>query len=1071
MSDAVPSSFFLLRTPLIAFDRWRELADGVTAPTARDDELAFALEADRARVRQRLRALVDRPEVREALFVASPSLYEALAAWEHAPDSERGRKAERSLVRYVARMCGRATPFGLFAGGAVGDIAPGAPTRLRLADLSTYRRHSRLDMDYLFALCEALASDEELRRRLRYRPNSTLYRAAGRLRYVEARLADGARTHHLVAVEPSAHLDAALERARGGATLTEIVAAVAGQSDVDPSEARGFVDELVARQLLVSDLEPTITGPEPIVGILSRLEDHPAAAPLAAARDALVAIDETPLGAEIERYRKIAASLSELPVAAEPSRLFQVDLVTAAAEGVLGGAVLDEIGRAVAALQRMRRRRDPLLQFREAFVRRYEAALRPLVEVLDEEVGIGFGRSDAPAADASPLLDGLPFGDGLSPDETTTAREVEWGARERFLLRMLMAAVAHGEQEIALTDGDVATLSCADASPLPDSFAVIASLSSESSDALDAGRFTVYIGGGSGPSSADLFGRFCHGDARLHELVRAELRAEEAARPDALFAEIVHLPEGRIGNLLLRPLLRGLELPFLGASGAPPEQQLPLDDLCVTVDGDRVVLRSRRLGREIVPRLTSAHNHATPKSLGIYRFLCLLQSQKVAPGLAWDWGPLRAAPFLPRIVYGRVVLARARWQLHRAQLESLGRASADDRWRAVQRLRQELRLPRFVALVDDDNRLPVDLDQVLSVETFVQLVERRTHAVLVEMTPPERLTVRGPGGGYVHELVIPYRRLRPAATSGCEPSIACDDLSDRIERRMLPGSECLYIKLYAGVATVDELLRDVVAPLVDEMRGTGVVRDWFFLRYADPEWHLRLRFFGAPAALHDELWPRLDRAARRLLGDGKLWSAQLDTYHREIERYGGPVGMQLCERLFTIDSDAVIALLGLLVGDTGADLRWRLALLGIDRLLDDLGLELDAKHALVSSLRAGFAREHDVKLPLEKALGDRFRRERPALEALLAPALPPEHPAAAGRSVLDERSRRSAPVIAELRAAIAGGRVTRSAEALAGSLVHMHVNRLVRASARASELVLYDFLQRLYRGRRARRRD
>jgi hypothetical protein len=34
----------------------------------------------------------------------------------------------------------------------------------------------------------------------------------------------------------------------------------------------------------------------------------------------------------------------------------------------------------------------------------------------------------------------------------------------------------------------------------------------------------------------------------------------------------------------------------------------------------------------------------------------------------------------------------------------------------------------------------------------------------------------------------------------------------------------------------------------------------------------------------------------------------------------------------------------------------------------------------------------------------------------------------------------------------------------------MHANRLLRASARANELVLYDFLLRLYEGRRARRK-
>ena len=1063
--------FFVMRTPLLAFNRWEGLGAGLTSPLAGDETLAAALAADRERVRRQLRNIVAQPEVREALFVASPSLYEALPLWLESPESERGLKIERSLVRYVARMCGRATPFGLFAGCTVGRVDVGGTTVLRLSGVAAHRRHSRLDMDYLVAVCAALSADPELRQRLRYRPTSTLYRAAGRLRYVQARLVDGARSHHLVAVEPSAHLETALQRARDGATVAQISAAVAVAAATEESEARMFVEELIGRQLLISELDPPITGPEPIDAIVRVLDGHRAAAPLAAARDALAALDETSPGADVERYRAVATSLARLPVAVEVSRLFQVDLVTHADEATLGGAVIAEVARAVELLRRMTRRRDPLRRFREAFERRYGSALMPLADVLDEEAGIGFRRSEAPAADASPLLAGLPF------KQSSAARDVVWGDAERLLLDKLLSAAGRGVRELALTDEDLERLAAADPPPPPDSFAVTAALFGESSEAVAAGRFTLFVDGALGPSSANLLGRFCHGDARLHALVREELRLEEAGRADAIFAEIVHLPEGRIGNVLLRPLLRRWELPFAATSGAPLEQQLPLDDLFVTVDGDRVILWSRRLDREIVPRLTSAHNYDTSSSVGLYQFLCRMQSQNVAAGLKWDWGALADAPFLPRVVCGRIILARARWRLHSARLQPLREATRDERWRQVQAMRRELGLPRLVALADEDNLLPIDLDQVLSVETFAHLIAHRSQASVVEMLAPSaELTVRGPDGGYVSELIIPFRRpSAPLGRPAAEADVVCPrarqapavDVS-AIERRVLPGAECLYVKLFAGEATVDELLRGVVAPLVAEMRSAGIVRDWFFVRYGDPDWHLRLRFFGDARALNEQLAPRLLDAARQSGRAGLLWSAQIDSYQREIERYGGAFGIERCERLFTADSDAALAIIVALRGDGGADLRWRLALLGIDRLLDDLGLLLDEKLALVTTLRADFAREFAVDGPLDKAMGARFRRERAALETLLAPDLPQQHPAALGRAAFDVRSRTFVLVAAELRAGIADGRVALPIASIAASLVHMHANRLLRASARANELVLYDFLQRRYLAQRAR---
>src|SRR5690606_3261541 len=103
---------------------------GLEAAGAGPGARGAALARDRERLRERLRALIARPEIREALFVASPSLEAEIDRWLVDPDGERGRKVERALVRYVQRMAGRATPFGLFGGCTVGEL--GAHTALVL---------------------------------------------------------------------------------------------------------------------------------------------------------------------------------------------------------------------------------------------------------------------------------------------------------------------------------------------------------------------------------------------------------------------------------------------------------------------------------------------------------------------------------------------------------------------------------------------------------------------------------------------------------------------------------------------------------------------------------------------------------------------------------------------------------------------------------------------------------------------------------------------------------------------------------------------------------------------------
>ena len=103
----VPSGFFLLRTPLLPFSDLTAWAEGLEAASQVGDPEALgdALARDRTRLRERLTRLAARPELREAIFLASPSLDAGLEAWREAPDSDRGRKAEPSLVAKESRTC------------------------------------------------------------------------------------------------------------------------------------------------------------------------------------------------------------------------------------------------------------------------------------------------------------------------------------------------------------------------------------------------------------------------------------------------------------------------------------------------------------------------------------------------------------------------------------------------------------------------------------------------------------------------------------------------------------------------------------------------------------------------------------------------------------------------------------------------------------------------------------------------------------------------------------------------------------------------------------------------------
>src|SRR5262245_56136999 len=116
------SGFFVLRTPLLPFDDFLDWSgDGGKDARHVPGYDQGVPGTDRSRLTRGLRALVERPHVREALEVASPDLGQALDSWLIASTPIPGR-LESALVRYLARMAGRSTPFGLFAGWSVGTL-------------------------------------------------------------------------------------------------------------------------------------------------------------------------------------------------------------------------------------------------------------------------------------------------------------------------------------------------------------------------------------------------------------------------------------------------------------------------------------------------------------------------------------------------------------------------------------------------------------------------------------------------------------------------------------------------------------------------------------------------------------------------------------------------------------------------------------------------------------------------------------------------------------------------------------------------------------------------------------
>jgi thiopeptide-type bacteriocin biosynthesis protein len=1024
MSLLITCDFFLLRMPLLSYEEVLQLHRNT-----RNDQPSFI---------SALRKIYTQPLLQEAVFLASPALHAEMMKWLPATDTS--LKLPLALYRYLLRMSTRCTPYGLFAGCSTGYIHTGA-TRVPVPAMHQHQPVARLDMGYLSELISELTQWPDISRQLLYFPNSSLYHSGEASRYFEYQLRDKKRHYFLSAFTQNEYTEALLAAASKGASLSRLTGVLTNM-DIPAEEARTFIDTLIRNQILVVGLSPEITGTDNLDELIrALLALHPAPACLPALQQVQQLLQQPAKG--VNRYQEIKNILASHFPAINAKEPVQVDLFFQS-DVRLAESVTNTLLERLERLLVFSTSGDggDLQRFKEQFLEKYDQREIPLMMALDSESGIGYGIASGEDASYTPLIDDLVMPAGKKNDT------IHWNAQTKFVWRHFLASRTAATNVISLADADLDELAAATDKPEMSPFlSLMGSLMATSAAAMDNGDFEFLLKTCHGPNALALLGRFAAGNKELENLLRDFTQREQLLEKDKILAEIIHLPEGRTGNVLLRPSLYDYEIPFLGKSSLPEDFQLPVSDLLVSVRNNRVVLRSQRWGKEVMPRLTSAHNFS--RGLSAYKFLCDLQQQN-ALSIQWNWGILQEEPFLPRVVYHEVILARARWYLTSAAFESLLAAHFADE--ALLLLKEQYQLPGHVQLSEGDNDLLIDFSSAFGRMLLTDKL-KKGNVVLYECLFSEatRLSANGQGA-FCNEIILPLRNTAwqpPAELPAAQAPAG-------LQRSFAPGSEWMYIKIYCGPKWMDKLLLKVLLPLTVRLQSSRVTDRWFFIRYQDPDHHIRIRFHLPKYREHSAgVIQEVEELLLPYLNNDMVQKIQLDTYVRELERYG-PALMEHSEAFFFHDSETALRLL-LTIGGAESQERWLLALKGADELLNGFGYTPLMKMKLLQQLQQQFFAEHHGDAPLLRQLNNKYREHNRQITDVLSDNVNDYTLPDGAREIFAERAARWKDIILELRN-IEPAAVTE----LPPHYLHLFLNRMFTANARLHELVIYHYLMKYY---------
>lgn len=1021
----------LVRSPLLPVQRYQQLHGG--GEPASEGDLPQA---------------VRDPVVRRAIAVASPSLFERLG---RSPSSRSALGRRRlAVLRYLIRMSTRPTPYGLNAGVSLARW--GEHTDLELGGEEVVR--ARLDMGLLDALIGELEGRLEVVRELRLETHPLVSVRAGRAFLPERFAGEGGAVE--VSVRATRPVIRALELAGKGPTpFADLAGVLAAEfSEAGPARTEELIHTLVREGLLVTELRPPLTGGDPARYLLAALEPiraaHDKRERLAAAVSACERWQRLECEDGAEEFSGVldaAQAVAPSPPGAPPVR---VDTKRPLAGERIAGAVGEEAARAAELLLRL----SPLQAgpvslntYRDRFVERYAPhAEVSLLDLVDPHTGLG-------PVDL--------FGDYASEGTVETAAR----RRDRRLLAIASAALRDRKLSVEL---DPATIEDLDTGPRPEdlysTMEISVFVAAASREALDAGNFRVVVSPLLGSFAAGrIFGRFAHlFDGHGERTMREAARRHEAGANGGLWAELVYQPERPwLSNVMIRPSAWSHEIVLGAGPGVDRDRVLPVKELVVGVRDQTFYLRWPRGGTYV--EVSEGHMLNPKAAPAVGAFLTLMRYAGRPVMTAFTWGSAGELPRLPRVEAGRVVLSPATWHPPFGE-DGLDAASRERFGPALQSWRADWEMPRRVFAGQGDHRLMIDLDDADQVELLRGLVRSRhgdTKLVLQEALPDiDSAWLPGPRGRFLVELAVPLAR-----SSGHPDRSQRDDdgppagltPQPRAARTRAPGSDWLYAKLYVGGTVAEQLLGRSLAGFARDILAAGLADEWFFVRYRDPRPHLRVRFRGEPEALTGDFTARLYAWVAELIDQGACQSLVLDTYERELERYGGELGMETAEAVFGVDSRAACELLRLdLSGAFGAD-RQLLSVLTVDRLLAGLGLDSAARLRWCSA-----------RASLRHEVSSEWRDHKELLRSLLGS---PHGRVAVGGEELEQLLE---GLVAELRphgdrlaALRASGEIRwPSADDLLASFAHMHCNRLLgvdRGAERRTLGLLYRTLDSLSR--------
>ncbi|HEV2739474.1 MAG TPA: thiopeptide-type bacteriocin biosynthesis protein [Candidatus Elarobacter sp.] len=445
-----------------------------------------------------------------------------------------------------------------------------------------------------------------------------------------------------------------------------------------------------------------------------------------------------------------------------------------------------------------------------------------------------------------------------------------------------------------------------------------------------------------------------------------------------IVAELVYLPPNRrLSTFLPRRPTAPYQIVIGAGISANQRPCIEVGDLAVRMlDGNLALWCVSRQRRVVIIEPSMFNSILMAPHIARVALAVAHDGSRAVNGFYWPG--LAELPFVPRLRVGNVIVKPASWRFTAADIKRF----AGDAWA---HRRDVWMMPRYVHVTSqNDEPFFLDLDSALANAMLADFARR--------VPDGQWVTIREvvPGHSELGELHRPFDEYLASfeVHSAIKARTGWPKVFPRSDFSAHPRMPLAYAELYCRRSAQDGLLLESIRPFVDQLSASGTAAGWFFVRYAAPNDHLRLRILPKPGQ-EKAAREALETLADSLLASRQITSFAIRPYVPEWERYGGEDVMPDIESLFHADSE--FALRALAQGPLTADLAARSFMeicAGISNATLRRCTTLEPSRRRSVRLTAACEELHAErnvlrgKAPILSRIADRWTPDRPPFEAV-----------------------------------------------------------------------------------------